>query len=82
MWRAFRLWIKGEKVIVPEEVQIEREMECHAPCPHWDEESDQCRVCTCFVALKILWASEKCPKGRWKKWRKYLYKPDVKDTTL
>lgn len=85
--RAFMSWLRGERVIVPEEIQIEREVQCHAPCPHWESDSDQCRLCTCFVALKIMFADEKCPAkpSRWGKWKKFtsrLYFSRSDRTTL
>jgi hypothetical protein len=68
---AFWRWVRRERVIVPEEVQIERELTCHHRCPHYDPAADQCPLCTCFVTLKVMFADEKCPDKprRWKKWK-------------
>jgi hypothetical protein len=71
MWRAFRSWIRGERVIVPQEVQDERSRKCHNGCDHYDSDSDQCKLCTCFVALKVIFADEKCKVKRWGKWKKH-----------
>jgi hypothetical protein len=74
MGLAFWRWLRGERVIVPTEVQDERSKKCHNGCPHYDPDADQCLLCTCFVALKVLFADEKCPAKprRWKKWKNDL----------
>lgn len=49
-------------VKVPEEVWVHRQVLC-IQCPQFD--GSQCRVCTCFIALKTEVATESCPLGKW-----------------
>lgn len=52
--------------IAPDHVVVAREDRCHR-CPY-AELTDlgwQCQVCTCSVNLKVLLATEKCPKNEW-----------------
>jgi len=50
--------------IAPDSVRRDRAARC-AQCPHF--QYGQCQVCTCFVAVKTLLATEKCPDkpARW-----------------
>ena len=34
-------------------------------CKHYDESSDTCRQCGCYLSVKTSWASESCPVGKW-----------------
>lgn len=62
MWRR-------EPVIAPEEVVDYRLEECQRRdkvC--YDGESGQCKLCSCYVAVKTILATEKCPLGVWGRW--------------
>jgi hypothetical protein len=48
-------------------------------CPELDTESDQCKLCTCFVKMKVQLATEKCPLNRW---TSSLDKPPETGTSL
>ena len=34
-------------------------------CDFFDESSDRCNHCGCFLKIKTSWASEKCPIDKW-----------------
>jgi hypothetical protein len=55
-------------LIVDNATADERARECHrrdGDC--YDAVYGQCRVCTCFVGIKTLFATESCPRGYWGK---------------
>jgi hypothetical protein len=65
--RIFRsLFAKDEPVIADNRTQAIREARCQL-CPHFDH--GQCKLCTCFVDLKVIFATEECPAlpKRWKR---------------
>ncbi len=44
----------------------------HAQCKArdggcYDEVTGRCQVCTCYASVKTLFATEKCPRGHWKR---------------
>jgi hypothetical protein len=74
LWRVLVTWINGGKVIAPPEEQHKRRFECSV-CTH--HEDGQCKLCTCFTEMKVIFATEECPDRppRWKKMSfKTLYK--------
>lgn len=48
----------GKRVGVSEEVVKQRESIC-SNCPHNDD--SMCSLCSCFIPVKVLLASEQCP---------------------
>ena len=48
----------------PLEVARNRLTTCQS-CQHLNIITRQCDLCGCFIALKVKWAAEKCPKGLW-----------------
>jgi len=62
--RAFWWSLRGYRVLVDEDTELDRKAVCYN-CEFFDEDNDQCKVCSCFIAAKTLVASEKCPKGFW-----------------
>jgi hypothetical protein len=34
-------------------------------CDFFDADSKRCNSCGCFVNIKVTWASESCPEGKW-----------------
>ena len=61
LFRALVRWSRRHE-IAPESAQIGRQNRCLV-CPHY--ENGQCQVCTCYVPMKIILATESCPKGQW-----------------
>lgn len=51
-------------LLVSEEVAEQRLTICRG-CEHLRD--GQCKVCSCYVGIKTLLASEACPKKKWKK---------------
>jgi len=69
VFRAVRYWLTGYVVIVPEEVEKWRADHCTC-CLFFDEEVGQCEECGCPIEAKVMVASEYCPLGKWKAWKK------------
>lgn len=65
--RVVWAFIRRKPVFVPPEVECDRLSVC-LPCKFFDAEARQCTVCTCFIDLKCPVATEKCPKGFWKRY--------------
>ncbi len=60
------LFRRDEQSIASPYVRGVRDARCRL-CPHYD--AGQCRVCTCVVGLKTLFATEFCPDNppRWRR---------------
>lgn len=65
-YRAVKAWFKRDEVFVTQEISDERWSEC-LECPERDPDLNQCKVCSCFLVLKIELATEKCPRRKWKR---------------
>jgi hypothetical protein len=63
--------LAGFKALADDETTVIRIQTCQA-CPHLDQESDQCSICTCFIWAKARLNLERCPKGFWK--RRWVHK--------
>ena len=61
--KAVRRFLNHDAVIASSDVIHEREDRCRK-CPNFDDH--QCSICTCYVGLKVMIASEGCPIGRWR----------------
>jgi hypothetical protein len=64
LFRAVRAHFRGDSVFVSGRTLQKRRSLCNT-CFHRDPQSDQCRLCTCFLALKTQLSTEKCPVDRW-----------------
>ena len=61
--------MSGNPIFVPEEVADERLHECERrKMACFDAETGQCKLCSCYVAVKTILATEKCPLGHWQRW--------------
>lgn len=49
---------------VSKEKKQERLSICHS-CEFYNSTLSQCKQCGCFLEIKTLWASEKCPIDKW-----------------
>jgi len=59
--------LEKRKTKASEAVQAKRWSLCKAPCKRWDG-ANKCGKCGCSdLALKISWATEFCPLGKWLK---------------
>ena len=65
-WRfAFNLVVDRPLFVSPE-AAIGRRVVCEAHSGEcFEPQSRQCRDCTCFVDLKSLLVTERCPRGLW-----------------
>lgn len=65
LWRVIKFRAYGDRVLAPKEEMARREAICRA-CPHYANE--QCKLCTCFVGIKVMLAAESCPDDppRWR----------------
>ena len=77
-WKSLKAFIKGEQVIVPQEVAEERWEICKK-CPHllYDEvnpdtnkKDGRCTHCGCFMNVKCHYACAECPIEKWGKYEK------------
>jgi hypothetical protein len=64
----FKRVITGGKN-VPADVETLRKVICFG-CVHYNREDASCSKCGCPVSEKAVWASESCPEGFWKTWKK------------
>lgn len=66
VFRTVRHVLQGRPAIAPPDIRAERYETC-LRCPQ--NIDGQCRVCTCFISVKVLLSSESCPENppRWKK---------------
>lgn len=60
--RVAKAVVTKKPLFVSEDLVARRLAACEA-CPHLD--GDQCRLCTCFVDIKAMLATERCPDDRW-----------------
>lgn len=63
--RAARAVVKGNKILVSDDVLALRWSQCKA-CDRFDPDFRQCKVCSCFVGVKVQLATEQCPLGKWR----------------
>lgn len=52
--------------VTPEEAN-ERLGTCETECQHFETVDRKCLICRCYVDLKSIFATEDCPKRRWKR---------------
>ena len=73
-WRSLKAFIKGEQVIVSQEI-AEQRWEICKQCPYlkYDEtnpdtnkKDGRCTECGCFMNVKAHYATAKCPIEKWK----------------
>ena len=64
VWRSSLALVRRKPVFVNDLLRDLRKKAC-ARCEAFDPQTRQCKVCTCFVDIKVLLSSETCPKGRW-----------------
>ena len=64
--RCVARWLQRETVMAKKEAVEYRLGKC-SKCNHYDPESETCMLCNCFVSIKTLLASERCPDNppRW-----------------
>lgn len=63
-YRAVKRLFSVKPSFVTEE-EAQKRLDTCDECPYFDQTSRQCRICTCFVDLKVQLSTEDCPKGRW-----------------
>lgn len=60
--RLAKAVVAKKPVFVSDDLLSRRLAACEA-CPNLS--GDQCRLCTCFVDVKAMLATETCPDSRW-----------------
>ena len=74
-WRSLKAFIKGEQVIVSQEI-AEQRWEICKQCPYlkYDEtnpdtnkKDGRCTECGCFMNVKVHYATAECPVEKWKR---------------
>lgn len=74
--------MSGNPVLVPLDVADERLSECEKRAKVcYDPESGQCKMCSCYVTVKTLLATEKCPFGYWQRWFPWTRSPRKRKIT-
>ena len=77
-WKSLKAFLKGQHVIVPQEVAQERWEICKQ-CPHllYDEtnpdtnkKDGRCTECGCFMNVKVHYDTAECPIDKWGKYDK------------
>jgi hypothetical protein len=64
LFRVVRAYWLGDETFVSGRILQFRRQKCNM-CFHRDAETDQCRLCTCFLSLKTQLSTEKCPLTKW-----------------
>lgn len=64
LWAFLRRLFSKGPTLADDAVRDERDARC-AACRHFVAQSGQCNLCTCYISLKTLLASQWCPDGRW-----------------
>lgn len=64
LFRALLARLRGCALLAPADVE-EKRLEMCFSCPELEEESEQCRVCGCFVRAKAMVAVSRCPRKKW-----------------
>ena len=54
---------------VPDDVEMLRKVICYG-CRNYNKKDLSCSKCGCPVRTKTVWASEACPEGYWKTYKK------------
>lgn len=62
--RALLARLRGYELLAGVDVEEARLEKCFS-CPELEEESEQCRVCGCFVRAKAMVAVSRCPRKKW-----------------
>lgn len=62
--RLFWWKILGRRVLATELEELERLAEC-INCEEYEENTQQCKICTCWLRAKVKITSESCPKRLW-----------------
>ena len=63
-WRVAVALILRRPTIADELTRNIRDEKCRG-CPRYEAAFEQCRECGCFIKLKTLLRTEKCPLGKW-----------------
>lgn len=50
---------------VPLDVFEERQTICGRCLPYYDRARNKCKKCSCDLSVKLWWAEQECPDGRW-----------------
>jgi hypothetical protein len=66
MLRIFFAMLRGQRALVPPCVASQRLSLCET-CSDCDRTIRQCNLCTCFIDIKTQFATEMCPKKKWRK---------------
>lgn len=62
--RLVKAYFRGDAFFVSGRVLKKRRRKCNT-CFHRDPQSDQCRLCSCFLSVKTQLTTERCPVDRW-----------------
>lgn len=63
-YRAVKAYWRGDRLIVSGRTAQKRRGLCNK-CFWRDPQTNQCRKCSCFLALKTELTTESCPLGKW-----------------
>jgi hypothetical protein len=63
MYRAAVYWLAGQETVLSSDKADERLAKCYQ-CPSYSD--GQCHECSCFVSVKALLKTERCPLGKWR----------------
>jgi hypothetical protein len=66
MFRAGWRWLRGYNVFVTDGILSERVEMCESQLTCFDRGSRQCKDCSCLVDVKAMFATEKCPRKKWR----------------
>jgi hypothetical protein len=63
--RMVKAYFRGDALIVSGRTRAARRRICDR-CDRRDGQTDQCKECSCFLALKLDLTTEKCPIDKWR----------------
>ena len=58
-----------DPTVAPRSVHNER-MEICKQCDRYQEQSQTCEICGCYLPLKTTMANMKCPVDKWSEWHR------------
>ncbi len=57
-------WIASGLRLSSDETQASRRAICEG-CPEFDREHGRCKICRCFISMKVRLPAEACPLSKW-----------------
>ncbi len=57
--------VRTGKIMCNAKLRNKRFIICYKCDDHYDKDKDRCKVCRCFIKMKVPLLHEECPIGKW-----------------